>query len=126
MCEGPELITTSGTILTSPGYSMGNYPSNKNCETLVLFEEKTFVRLDFLDAYNIRFSTNCNYNFIEIRNGRNESSPLVMKACDTNRPYPLTLQGNSALIRFGSDHTYGRKGFKLKATQVADVNCKYL
>ena len=64
----------------------------------------------------------CDSDFIEIRDGEDEESPLIMKLCGSKKPEVMYSQGRSLWIRFQSYYTF--KGFSLKVTQVEPPECK--
>ena len=107
----------------SPGYP-ANYPEGKTCERVVRFEEKSSIRIEFLGEFELEmFKKGC-FDFVEIRSGDDENSPLIMKVCGNTKPQVIVLSGNSAWIKFFSDRFTNKKGFYLLVTQVKNGECK--
>ena len=83
------------------------------------------MQIEFLGELEMgsAFSMTACYNdFIEIRDGEDEESPLIMKLCGSKKPEVMYSQGRSLWIRFQSYYTF--KGFSLKVTQVEPPECK--
>ena len=56
--------------------------------------------------------------FVEIRDGGDENSTLIMRVCGYKKPLPTCSQGSSVLIRFQSNYDWNTKGFSLKVSPV--------
>ena len=89
------------------------------------FKEETAFRIEFIGIFELEYYYKCSFDFIEIRNGKNAESPLIMKECGSKKPQTLTLMGSSVWIRFVSDYYSNYKGFSLKITKVSRSKCKY-
>ena len=98
ICDGTNIIRSPGTILTSPGYRIwnyDNYPSNQNCEKVVQFVTGMSVRIEFRNPFDLEYNSRCNSDFVEIRDGTDESSPLLLKECGVTRPHTINSLGSS-------------------------------
>jgi len=98
----------------SPGFPR-NYPPGIKCFRTITADYGYFVRIDFRDYFNIEPPTNegnCDYDFLEIRDGDQGYSPLISKYCGSNFPPIITSSGGSLWLRFVSDGTIEYNGFR--------------
>lgn len=63
--------------------------------------------------FEMEESTNCKYDYLEIRNGAAPSSPLVGKFCGTNIPKLIPSHTNQISLYFKSDGTKSKSGFRI-------------
>ena len=55
------------------------------------------------------------YDWIEIRDGKNENDPLIgNRLCGSKRPFPIVSSGNTLFMHFHSDNRGSAKGFKVR------------
>lgn len=54
----------------------------------------------------------CNYDFIGMRDGGTVNSGLMGKFCGYDHPSTLVSTGNVMYVRFRTDSSVARKGFK--------------
>lgn len=66
------------------------------------------VHLRFLN-----FSTEANHDYLEIQNGAWAGSPLIGQFSGSDLPAALLSTTHDTLVRFHSDHSENRPGFKL-------------
>ena len=109
------ITTASGSIntLSFPG----NYPGNKDCTWLIEVSKGKNIALMFtqFDVYQGSNPGGCKNDYVEVRNGLTDSSPVIGgKHCNQNRTMLVTTKKNVARIYF---HTgianHGHKGFQL-------------
>jgi hypothetical protein len=107
-------VTIPGTIIISPGHP-GSYETNQNCETTIKFREGQRVVIDFL-YFDIE-DYDCNYDWLEVRDGPSAESNLLggSKLCGATSPNAMVSTGNSLTLVFKSDDSAVRSGFKIKA-----------
>ena len=110
-------VNTPETIIQSPNYP-DIYPSNKDCKALIEFQPGQKVSIEFF-AFSIEANDNCQYDWLEIRDGSDSSAKLIgSKMCgDCTAPHgcaPIASSGNTLHISFHSDGSQERKGFQLK------------
>ena len=122
ICDGKTEIVTSGTIITSPNYGNGReYPGPKDCSIAVRFEEGTSIHIEFLGVFEFEEKF-CGedgcvcFDSVQIRDGENDTSPLIITACD-DKPEPMLSSGNVLLIKFASDDRDNYEGFSLQVNQ---------
>lgn len=92
-----------------------NYPSGIKCFRTISADYGYFVRVDFRDYFNIEPPSNegnCDYDYLEIRDGDQGYSTLIDKYCGSNFPPIITSSGRSLWLRFVSDGTIEYNGFK--------------
>lgn len=72
------------------------------------------IRIKFLDHFHIEHEENCDYDFLEIRDGRYGYSTLIgnKKICGTSPPPIIQSSGRHLWLRFHSDHDIEYIGFK--------------
>jgi len=98
----------------SPGYPR-HYPAGIKCFRTISADYGYFVRVDFRDYFNIEPPTNegnCDYDYLEIRDGDQGYSTLIDKYCGSDFPPMITSSGRSLWLRFVSDGTIEYSGFK--------------
>ncbi|OWK59671.1 Cubilin, partial [Lonchura striata] len=110
---GGELTGTYGTI-TSPGYP-GNYPVNRNCFWTISTSPGLLITFAFA-TLSLEHHDNCDYDYLEIRDGLLPQDPVLGKYCSTGSPPPLQTTGPYAFIHFHSDDSLTDKGFHIVYT----------
>ena len=78
-------MTTQSGILTSPSYPQ-NYPNNADCIYTITQPTAIVFKLNFLnmaidECTQSSCSSQCPWDYIEIRDGQSESSPLLINLC---------------------------------------------
>lgn len=115
--RGPE-----GNI-TSINYPLG-YPINTECIWDVRFPWGTQIKINFLDldTNDHQGSDGCDRDYVIIRNGRHESSPVLGKYCGTYFPSTITSMSNGLYVEFHSDSSGdgSRRGFKLQFEELSN------
>ncbi|XP_044726579.1 cubilin-like [Chrysoperla carnea] len=96
---------------SSPGYPDG-YPRNKDCAWTITVPNGLQIMLNITD-FEIEQHLDCRFDFLEIRNGGYETSPLIGKFCGKNIPKIITSHSNELWIHFKSDASRSAKGFSL-------------
>ncbi|XP_063226608.1 cubilin [Bacillus rossius redtenbacheri] len=98
--------------IKSPNYP-GNYPHNKDCVWTIevpVGQQIMLRKIDFEVEQNIQ----CNFDFLEIRNGGSDTSPLIGKYCGSNQlPERITSFSNQLYLHFKTDISRTYKGFKI-------------
>ena len=70
------------------------------------------LKLDFRDEFKLEESTDCRYDFLEVRDGQHGYSNLLGNFCGTNFPPEITSKTRYLWLRFHSDDSIEGKGFK--------------
>ena len=91
-CEGN--FTTPNGVLTSPSYP-DNYPDNEDCIYTISQPTGTVILLNFLsmDSENRPWSDTC-YDYLEVKDGASEVSPLLGKLCGSEIPAAIQSSEN--------------------------------
>ncbi|KHJ46556.1 CUB domain protein, partial [Trichuris suis] len=107
-------------VLTSPDYP-SPYRKNLDCIWIIESPSGTRVQLDFdSDEFDLaRFSTDensvttCWFDYLELRDGATQTSPLLGKYCGGKPPGTVKSSSNFIWIRFVSENSaVDHKGFK--------------
>ena len=103
-------------IVTSP-YHPNPYPSGRQCDYLIAQPPGSRIRLEFVD-FEIEGSFNCNYDYLEIRDGDSENSTLIGRYCGDPSlgPEPISSSLNYVWLRFVTDGSVQNRGFSLNYT----------
>ncbi|XP_071062991.1 LOW QUALITY PROTEIN: cubilin [Pseudochaenichthys georgianus] len=103
-------FTDSEAVLISPNWP-NNYAHNRQCIYLIKLPVGEKVSLNFTDI-DIESHASCIFDYVEVRDGRLETDPLIGKYCGTTSPAPIRSNSNYLWIRFRSDSSVSRAGFK--------------
>ena len=88
----------------------------QNCEWTVVFPKGEKIRLEFV-AFDLEFGSTCQFDWLEVRDGNISSSPLIGdQLCGDEIPDAITSKGNTLFIRFSSDGSASKTGFKINVT----------
>ncbi|TKS88121.1 Cubilin Intrinsic factor-cobalamin receptor [Collichthys lucidus] len=118
---GDELTAPYGNI-KSPGYP-GNYPPSRECYWTVTVDSGLLITFAF-GTLHLEHHPDCNYDFLEIRDGLLPEDPVLGKYCSTATPAPLQTTGPNAWIHFHSDFTVSDQGFHITyTTSPSDPGC---
>ena len=109
LTRGPSTIVG---FVSSPHYP-SNYGNNQLCVWKLHVPSGHSVKLTFLD-FKIEGSTNCRFDYVEMRNGSTASSPPLGKFCGYRKPPVIIAGSGSMYITFKSDGSVVKKGFRAK------------
>lgn len=114
---GGEYTSPQG-IIASP-YHPDPYPSGRTCRYLISQPLNTAIRVEFLN-FDIEGSFNCNFDYLEIRDGNDQNSSLVGRFCGdpSLTPDPIMSSLNYLWISFVTDGSVQNRGFRLNYTAV--------
>ncbi|KAM5264090.1 CUB and sushi domain-containing protein 1 [Ctenodactylus gundi] len=110
-------LTEMGGVILSPGFP-GSYPNNLDCTWRISLPVGHGAHIQFLN-----FSTEANHDYLEIQNGPYPSSPLIGQFSGPDLPLPLRATTHETLVRFYSDHSQNRQGFRLAYQAYELQNC---
>ncbi|XP_029345463.1 cubilin isoform X3 [Acyrthosiphon pisum] len=120
-CGGTFNIGSHGT-LSSPG-SPGKYPNNRDCYwTLNAFPGKR-IQFNFF-SLSFEYHINCSYDYLEIRDGFTQHSPILAKLCNTPKqslPPPIITSSSHASLHFHSDSLGQEYGFQMTYSVIEGV-----
>ena len=100
-------------MITSP-YHPASYPGDRTCNYIIRQPAKTLIRLQFID-FDIEGSSNCIFDYLEVRDGPNGNSSQIGKYCGnpTRTPSPITSTLNALWLSFVTDGSVQNRGFKV-------------
>ena len=101
----------------SPNYPQ-NYPNNRVCKSRISVANGFRVQLNFSEI-DLEQHNSCNYDYVRIYNGPDETAPMLGEYCDRHAPSSLTSASNAVLIVFRSDSSNTQRGFKADYTSVS-------
>ncbi|XP_059901037.1 cubilin [Gadus macrocephalus] len=104
-----ETFTSPTGTLSSPNYP-SNYPNKRECVYKIVVGVNMQIKLNFTD-FQLEYSATCNYDYVEIRDGGYETSPIIGRFCGSQRPPVLVSHSNRLWLKFRSDVTTTSPGF---------------
>ena len=123
-------LSSSEIRLTSPNYPE-EYPGKQDCIWIIDFPKGKTIMVGF-EAFNLEYQYDCENDFLELRDGSNESSPMIgNKLCGWLQDYPsIFSSSNELFIRFHSNDKQSLgmySGFRILLTSSPncsmDVDC---
>uniref|UniRef100_A0A3Q1IYA9 Uncharacterized protein n=1 Tax=Anabas testudineus TaxID=64144 RepID=A0A3Q1IYA9_ANATE len=118
---GGDLTAAYGNI-NSPGYP-GNYPPNRDCYWRLTMDPGLLITFAF-GTLSLEHHPDCNYDYLEIRDGLLPEDPVLGRYCSSASPPPLQTTGPSAWVHFHSDFTTSDGGFHITyTTSPSDPGC---
>ncbi|XP_008536249.2 tolloid-like protein 1 isoform X1 [Equus przewalskii] len=105
---GGEIRKNEGQI-QSPNYP-DDYRPMKECVWKITVSEDYYVGLTF-QAFEIERHDNCAYDYLEVRDGTSENSPLIGRFCGYDKPEDIKSTSNTLWMKFVSDGTVNKAGF---------------
>lgn len=105
---GGEVKRDSGQI-QSPNYP-DDYQSNKMCVWKISVEDGFNVGLSF-QSFEVERHDSCAYDYVEVRDGGSESSPLLGRFCGFDKPNDIKSSSNQLWLKFTSDGSVNKAGF---------------
>uniref|UniRef100_A0A8C5PBH1 Cubilin n=1 Tax=Leptobrachium leishanense TaxID=445787 RepID=A0A8C5PBH1_9ANUR len=100
------MYTEATGVITSPNYP-NNYPNDKECTYTISVEQNKQILLNFT-SFALNGYSDC-YDFVEIRDGAYEISPLIGRFCQQSPPPVIISHSRNLWIKFRSD-SYGAAG----------------
>ncbi|XP_019640486.1 PREDICTED: CUB and sushi domain-containing protein 1-like [Branchiostoma belcheri] len=100
---------TEGYIM-SPNYP-DNYPSNADCSWTIT--APSAIQLDFV-TFDVELQQSCRYDYVRVLDGRGSASPTLGKFCGATLPPTVRTVGNVMTVKFRSDGSTQRTGFRAK------------
>uniref|UniRef100_A0A672L251 Metalloendopeptidase n=1 Tax=Sinocyclocheilus grahami TaxID=75366 RepID=A0A672L251_SINGR len=105
---GGEVRRDSGQI-ESPNYP-DDYRPNKVCMWKIIVPQGFHVGLIF-QSFEIEKHDNCAYDYLELRDGDSENSPLLGRFCGYEKPDNIKSSSNQLWMKFVSDGSVNKAGF---------------
>ena len=108
--------------IESPTTTSGNYTNNEYCTWSIKVQPGAVVKIAF-SRLDLEHSVNCSKDYVLIRNGALDDSPIIGRYCGTNNSINITTNGNEASVDFVSDGSKTGKGFELLYEQYKEGMC---
>ncbi len=72
-----------------------------------------FLFLNYLSSFQSKIERhdNCAYDYLEVRDGNSESSPLLGRFCGYDKPDDIKSSSNQLWMKFVSDGSVNKAGF---------------
>uniref|UniRef100_H2RXR3 Neuropilin n=1 Tax=Takifugu rubripes TaxID=31033 RepID=H2RXR3_TAKRU len=110
---GGEIELGTADYLTSPGYP-GAYPPSQQCVWVITAPESgQKILINFNPHFDLE-DRDCKYDYVEVYNGGDESSPMLGKFCGKIAPSPIISSDRQLLIKFVSDYETHGAGFSVR------------
>ncbi|CAG5044806.1 unnamed protein product [Parnassius apollo] len=97
-------------IITSPAYPSVPSPYTE-CIWVFMGPPGEILRIDFIDRFDLERKDSCSTEFVEIRDGSSNLSPLKGRYCG-ERPGTIKSSNNLLYIKYSTQITEPRNGFK--------------
>ena len=93
-------FTSVNGHMSSPSYP-NNYQANEDCIYTVSESTGTVILLNFLsmDIHKYSWDSSCDYDYLEIRDGPSDDSPLLDKLCGSEIPAPIQSTQNQLWMK---------------------------
>ncbi|XP_031624566.1 cubilin homolog [Contarinia nasturtii] len=104
----------NSTIIASPNYP--EIPSaHIECIWRVTAPNGELMKIEFLERFDLTPTPKCTSEYVEIREGSTSSSPVIGQYCGF-KPPPIFSQSNMIWMKFFTDVSVPRNGFKAKVS----------
>ncbi|KAM7363855.1 tolloid-like protein 1 tolkin isoform 1-T3 [Cochliomyia hominivorax] len=118
VCGGELSIDDSEGRLESPNYPL-DYLPNKECVWKITVPKGYQVALKF-QSFEVENHDSCVYDFVEVRDGPTQDSPLIGVFCGYKPPPNMKSTGDTMYVKFVSDTSVQKPGFS--ATFMKEVD----
>eukprot|EP00794_Sanderia_malayensis_P003246 gene3246-3727_t len=111
-CGGVFTASNQQQYITSPNYP-SNYANNAVCTWVINAPNGHSIKANFTDFQLERGFGGCNTDYVELRDGATSADTLIRRYCGTLNTFAVYSHGSSLYIRFRTDGSVVRKGFRL-------------
>lgn len=119
---GNTTVTTCGGIFYDSGNADNNYGDNEDyVMTFYPGEENSVIRAEFL-SFDVEYHASCDYDYLKIYDGEDESATLIGTYCGTDSPGVVEAENESGALTFVFHSDYSTTG----AGWEAAISCKDL
>lgn len=120
VCNHTMYINDELVSLQSPNYPEP-YGLDVKC-TWHLVTKKNYQIMMTLNYFKLERSKNCVYDSLQVRDGDNNSSPLIGSYCGEMDPWEITSTDNNLYVTFVSDSFEQDNGFSASLITKPAVN----
>uniref|UniRef100_A0A8C9T0Q8 Neuropilin n=1 Tax=Scleropages formosus TaxID=113540 RepID=A0A8C9T0Q8_SCLFO len=110
---GEHIRITNANYLTSPGYPVSYLPSQKCVWVIQAPGPYQRILINFNPHFDLE-DRECKYDYVEVRDGVDETGQLVGKYCGKIAPSPIVSSGSQLYIKFVSDYETHGAGFSIR------------
>ncbi|XP_061110695.1 neuropilin-1a-like isoform X2 [Conger conger] len=110
---GDNILISNPNYLTSPGYPLVYYPSQKCVWVIEAPEPSQRILINFNPHFDLE-NRECKYDYVEVRDGGGQADPLVGKFCGKIAPSPIISSSSQLYIKFVSDYETHGAGFSIR------------
>ncbi|KAK9396207.1 cubilin [Crotalus adamanteus] len=100
----------------SPNYPQP-YSMNTDCSWVLRVDKGHRIMVNFTDI-QLETSFSCRFDYVAVFDGPNREAQLLGKVCGVQQPSPFTSTQNTMFVRFRSDSSVHRQGFRAWFTEV--------
>lgn len=108
-CSQEELPFGISNLLYDPVSTMALRTHNALSTKIVLSINEMYLPIFLL--LQIERHDNCAYDYLEVRDGTSENSPLIGRFCGYDKPEDIRSTSNTLWMKFVSDGTVNKAGF---------------
>jgi len=117
-CEH-EITSHVGT-LSSPNWP-NRYSSGEDCTWHISTVKGHRIKIMF-DEFDLESQPECEYDHVDIYDGRDVSADRIGRFCGSQRPHEMVTSGNEIFIKFESDKSVEKLGFRASHTTICGGN----
>ncbi|KAL0271771.1 UNVERIFIED_CONTAM: hypothetical protein PYX00_008763 [Menopon gallinae] len=115
-----ETFTSASGVIKSPGYP-NTYKNEEECVFIIEQPVGKIINLEFQE-FEIESTYRCIFDYVEIRDGHDSTSPLIGRYCGSNRPGRIVSTHNYLYLKMVTDNNVELAGFYGNYSAV-DVSC---
>lgn len=121
MPAGTTAIDVKGGELFYDDGGAGNYARDDDRMLTFNVPDGAFVRVVFTQ-FDVENQASCNYDWLKIFDGSNDSTTEIGTYCGTNSPGTITSTGNSLTFKFHSDYSVENPGWEAQVEVLLTVD----
>ena len=105
-CTPSAQLAGQMSVLVSPERGPAPTLDERTWPHSLLFHPQTF------NEFEIEQHQECAYDHLELYDGPDSQAPVLGRFCGSKKPDPVVASGSSLFLRFYSDASVQRRGFK--------------
>uniref|UniRef100_A0A8C5MW66 Ovochymase-2 n=1 Tax=Leptobrachium leishanense TaxID=445787 RepID=A0A8C5MW66_9ANUR len=117
-CKTLDLLQAGSSEIKSPHYP-GTYPDGLDCQWIIFSTSGTQLKLLINDLF-LEDSTNCTWDYLNVFDGPNNESPLLVSLCGYRTGLTLESSASFLTLHFHSDKSIGNRGFSVHYGEVTE------
>ncbi|CAH1775425.1 unnamed protein product [Owenia fusiformis] len=103
-------FTEESGVVISPNYP-NPYPHDAQCVWTITGPESEKLKLIWTNM-DLEDHSGCSWDYVELRDGADETADFVGRYCGTTVPAPFTSNSNTLWLKFKSDASNRQSGFR--------------